>query len=142
MKLEGGCHCGAVRYELTWPDGGRVPARRCGCDYCRRFDGQWTSHPDARLDLTMAVEPIRYRFGTATADFLSCARCGVVVAAIDDSDATLRAIVNVHTLDDAAAMDFDRSDSDFSAETREARLARRAKNWMGDVTLRSPTSDR
>jgi len=137
VTYAGGCHCGAVRYRLDWPEGGgALPARRCGCSYCKRFDGTWTSLPEARLDIHTFGNPTgRYRFATGTADFLFCARCGVTVAALDANGGELKAVVNIHTLDDAATIEFDRSDSDFEGETRGARLARRAARWIGEVTL-------
>ena len=85
MKLGGGCHCRSIRYQLEWPAGsGLIPARRCGCSFCTRFNGTWTSHPEAKLDMaeTASQPATRYRFATGTADFLFCAACGVVVVAI------------------------------------------------------------
>jgi len=72
-----------------------IPARRCTCGYCTRFNGTWTSHPDAVLRLLVASEapPGRYRFGTQTADFLFCGSCGVTVAAVCETGGRLRAVV-------------------------------------------------
>ena len=134
--LEGGCHCRALRYTLHWPGDAAIPARRCGCTYCTRFDGTWTSHPEARLELACTVEPAAYRFGTKTADFIHCPRCGVVVIAVDDTGEAPRAVLNVNTLDDHALLDFEHSDSDFDGESRDDRLARRAARWIPAVEIR------
>jgi hypothetical protein len=137
MTYGGGCHCGDIRYRLDWPvGGGPVPARRCNCSYCTRFNGTWTSHPDAKLAIETGGNPTgQYRFATGTAGFLFCARCGVTVAALDDSGDSLKAVVNVHTLDRAREIEFERSESDFDGEAPDARLERRAARWIGDVTL-------
>lgn len=134
--LAGGCHCGALRYALHWPEQAAIPARRCGCSYCTRFEGTWTSHPSARLVLTCTVAPGRYRFGTKTADFIHCTRCGVVVIAVDDTGDAPRAVLNVNTLDERDALAFDLSDSDFDSETRDERLARRSARWIPSVEIR------
>lgn len=138
MIYEGSCHCGALSYRLDWPDSaGRLPARRCTCAYCTRFNAAWTSHPEAGLELVGSEPGVasRYRFGTETADFLFCARCGVTVAAVGAAPRGPIAIINVNTLDRREELDFDRSDSDFEGETRDQRLARRAERWIGRVVL-------
>lgn len=137
LRLAGGCHCRAIRYTLTWPASRPIPARRCGCGYCRRFGGTWTSHPDARLKIRMSHEQAAraYRFGTGTADFLSCARCGVVFAAIDGQGEAAVAIVNVPTLDQSETLDLQYTDSDFDGEPVDERRARRRRNWCGSVRI-------
>ncbi len=140
LLIEGGCHCGAIRYELHWPQGageGRVPARRCTCAFCTRIDGVWTSHPDARLQITEdpAMPATRYRFGTGTADFLFCSRCGITPMAICRLEGRDYAVVNVNTFETAAEgrFRFDASDSDFEGEAVDDRLARRKARWIGRV---------
>lgn len=138
ILLEGGCHCGANRYRLHWPQAGtRLPARRCTCTFCKRFNGTWTSHPDAALNILESSEhPLsRYRFGTATADFLFCSRCGVALVATCEVAGSLRAVVNVNTLDGVEDLEWDRSDSVLDAETLDQRLGRRMKNWIAQVEL-------
>ncbi len=138
MKLGGGCHCRSIRYELEWPAAsGLIPARRCGCSFCTRFNGTWTSHPQAILDVTETASrtATRYRFGTGTADFLICAACGVVVVAITESAAGLKAVLNINTLDEAESLEFDYSDSDFGSESVDQRMSRRNENWIGSVHI-------
>ena len=138
MKLEGGCHCGAVRDALEWPESAAIPARRCSSTYCTRFGGTWTSHPDARLDFGSPAAGLlaRYRFGTGTADFCFCRHCGVMVAALDGNANRLKAVVNVRTLDAYDDITFERSDSCFDSESAEARLERRGRNWIRSVAFR------
>lgn len=138
MKITGACHCQRIRVELTWPaTAGPMPAKRCGCSYCMRFDGTWTSHPEAELVLQVAgdAREQRYRFGTGTADFLFCGHCGVVLAALDDNAGNTRAVVNINTLDLSQEISFSNSDSDFEGESLQARLDRRAANWISSVTF-------
>lgn len=134
----GGCHCRTNRYRLHWPaDGGAVPARCCGCTFCRSIGAAWTSHPAARLDLQLSVAqpPRRYRFGTGTADFLSCTACGVCFAVLGEDQGRRIAVVNVNTLDQRDALAFERSDTDFDGEDTAARLGRRAARWIGEVVV-------
>ena len=42
----------------------------------------------------------RYRFGSRTADYLLCRRCGVYIGAFCETSAGLRAVVNVNCLAD------------------------------------------
>lgn len=81
--------------------------------------------------------PGRYRFETGTADFLFCSACGVVLAALDDNGGALRAVVNTLTLSGRDTLEFEHSDCDFEGEATEARLERRARNWIGRVTVRT-----
>ncbi|MBV9858498.1 MAG: hypothetical protein JO038_00110 [Alphaproteobacteria bacterium] len=74
------------------------------------------------------VEP--YRFGSATADYLVCRRCGVYVAAVCETQAGLRAVVNVNSFDDRAMFTRDPEPMDYDGETTQARLKRRAVRWM------------
>jgi hypothetical protein len=138
-KLEGGCHCGAVRYVLDWPEAAKIiPARRCNCSFCTRFNGTWTSHPDALIDITVdPAQPMSvYRFGTQTAGMLFCGRCGVMVFATCKLDDRTRAVVNVNTLDEGQECELELSDSCFEEEALEQRLERRAANWIGHVRFR------
>lgn len=140
LLIEGGCHCRAVRYELRWPQAAGdavVPARRCGCSFCTRIDGLWTSHPEATLTITenRAQEATRYRFGTRTADFISCSRCGITPLVTCVLDGTEYAVVNVHTFDEETERRFQlhTSDTDFDGESVDERLARRKARWIGRV---------
>lgn len=136
MKLEGRCHCGQVHYALDWPDDvPEIPARRCGCTFCTRFRGKWTSHPDASLEIFSDQKHSSYRFDTKTADFLFCQVCGVVVAAVSEIEGEIKAVLNIATLDDYQSLNFALSDSDFDGETTGQRLDRRSSRWIGNVII-------
>ena len=50
-------------------------------------------------------------------------------------DGRLYAVVNVNAFDDVAPSLLKRSPASFDGEDEAGRLARRARNWIGDVTI-------
>jgi hypothetical protein len=76
-----------------------------------------------------------YAFGTGTAAFHVCRACGVVPVATSRVDGRLYAVVNVNTFDDVDASLLERAMSNLEGETEADRLARRARNWIGDVAF-------
>lgn len=141
LHIHGGCHCRALRFDLAWPaDTGAevvVPSRKCGCSFCTRFDGSWTSHPEAKLEITQAVEhpPIRYQFGTKTADFIICSHCGMTPLVVCSLDGVEYAVVNTNTFDESEEPGYRLSyaTTDFEGEETQERLARRKARWIRKV---------
>jgi hypothetical protein len=143
INIKGGCHCGALRYELDWPRAenalgpAQITARRCSCSFCTRIDGAWTSHPDARLSVNEdASRPAsHYRFESGTADFIFCGHCGITPLVTCELDGDLLAVVNVNTLDDdeEGAYEVSFEGTNFDGESLEDRLARRKARWIGNV---------
>jgi len=78
-----------------------------------------------------------YRFGTRTADFVICRRCGVFVAAIMNLSTEPHAVVNVNCLDDRSLFTVEAAMHEFQDETLEARTSRRTANWMPAVVNRA-----
>ena len=76
MKIGGGCHCGAVRFEAEVPDA--VEVLDCNCSICAKtgFRHLIVSHGDFRL-LSGQEALVSYRFGTGAAEHLFCRICGV-----------------------------------------------------------------
>jgi hypothetical protein len=139
MEHQGGCHCGNLRVRLrlaTAP--AETPLRSCACAFCRAHQTRTVSDPQGLFEVSAEdwslVEP--YRFGTRTADYLLCRRCGVYVGAVCETSAGLRAVANVNALGDRAAFTRSPAAPDYEGETTEARLARRAQNWMPAVLHR------
>ena len=138
MRIEGKCHCGNIRYVLDWPDDGTAIAiRACGCAFCTKHGGSWTSHPGAVLaaEVRDASLVSKYRFGTETADFYVCARCGAVpfvTSAIGDRS---YAVVNVNTFEGVDPSSLVRTATDFDGEATGERLARRERNWIRTVRI-------
>ena len=139
MLFEGKCHCGNIRLALTWPDARReLPARACGCSFCVKHGGVWTSDPSASLVIHMR-EPnavSNYTFGTETATFRICAKCGAVPCVTSEIDGHLYAVVNVNALENVSASMLRRAAANFDGEDTQSRLARRARNWIADVRIK------
>ncbi|QNM83651.1 GFA family protein [Sphingomonas sabuli] len=77
MKVRGGCHCGAVRFEAEVP-AEPVPALDCNCSMCRRTGFIHLIMPHAAFDLLGGRDDLAsYRFGTGAAEHLFCRTCGV-----------------------------------------------------------------
>ncbi|NCF26181.1 MAG: hypothetical protein GWP69_02295 [Gammaproteobacteria bacterium] len=142
-EIQGKCHCGNIAYELLWPESGKMLAvRACGCTFCTKHGGVYTSHPDARLDARVADSNSvnRYVFGTKTAEFYLCTRCGVVPFVTSTIESVEYAVVNVNTFENVDQSELDSSVSDFDGEDIEARLGRRMRNWISRVTVRAADS--
>ena len=138
MTIHGRCHCGNIAFDLEWAgDAARIPARACGCTFCVKHGGVWTSHPGSRLTVTVADDTAvsRYQFGTRTATFHVCARCGVPPLVTCILGGRTYAVVNVNCLEDVDEARLDRAPASFDGETVEARLARRKRNWIADVAF-------
>lgn len=132
------CHCGNIRLDIQWPGPvADIKVRNCGCTFCQKHGGAWTSHPDASLDIAVRDPSLlnRYRFGTKTADFLLCRNCGVVPVVVSEIDDQLYAVVNVNAFTHVDTDSLERSATDFDGEETGSRLARRKKNWIGRVTI-------
>lgn len=136
--IDGGCHCGNIAFRLYWPEGGhRIAARACGCTFCTKHGGVYTSHPQARLEARVRDPRAlnRYTFGTATAEFHTCRLCGAVPFVTSVIDGTTYAVVNVNTFDNFDRTTLDTTATDFEGEALQQRLARRKRNWIGEVHL-------
>ncbi len=136
--ISGRCHCGNITFDVDLPfQGSTIPVRACGCGFCQKHDGVWTSHPDGRLAARLAEpeEVNLYQFGHKTADFYVCRKCGVVPFVVSVIDGRRRAVVNVHTFENVPSEELDSSATDFDGESVEGRLLRRGERWIGDVSI-------
>lgn len=72
----GGCHCGAVVFEVDAP--ARLEVQDCNCTICS-MSGYWhLIVPAARFRLLSGNDALtEYTFGTGVARHLFCRRCGV-----------------------------------------------------------------
>jgi hypothetical protein len=137
VNFQGSCHCGNLTFTLAWPDAVPMPARACGCSFCRKHGGVWTSHPQARLAVRVRdpAQVSTYGFGTRTADFHICTRCGVVPLVSCEAAGRLYAVVNVNALDDMDESLLERSSVDFDDEAGDVRIERRRRRWIADVRM-------
>lgn len=135
--LRGSCHCGNVEFTLlTQQSEQSLVPRRCGCTMCRRHGASWVSDPDARLELCCRDEARLsvYQFGQKTSHWIVCAQCGVLTAVISRIDGRLRAVVRSQSMVDHR-FSAPEVATDFEEESVESRLARRARTWIGSVTI-------
>jgi len=136
MLIDGRCHCGTIAFELTWaPDPVEIPARACTCSFCVKHGGVWTSCSTGSLGVTIAdpAHVSRYAFGTRTAEFHVCTRCGVVPLVTSRIDGHTYAVVSVNAFEGVARSLLRTAPASFDGEGTEARLARRQRNWIRDV---------
>jgi hypothetical protein len=136
MRISGRCHCGNIAFELDWAgDAAQIPARACGCTFRVKHGGVWTSNPRGVLRVELQDERLvsKYEFGTRTASFHVCARCGAVPVVTSEIGGRLYAVVNVNSFENVDPARLQRAAADFEGEDLQARLARRTRNWIADV---------
>lgn len=74
--IRGGCHCGAVRFEVDLPS--RVRVNRCNCSICRLAGFVHLIVEPERFRLLRGEGSLtEYRFHTRTARHLFCGVCGI-----------------------------------------------------------------
>ena len=72
----GGCHCGAVRFEVDAP--AAIEVHECNCSICRLTGYLHLIVPAARFRLLEGGDAlVEYRFNTGAARHLFCGRCGI-----------------------------------------------------------------
>jgi hypothetical protein len=77
MKVQGGCHCEAVRFEAEMPEP-PVSALDCNCSVCRMTGFLHVMVPHDQFELLSGRGALSsYRFGTGAAEHLFCRTCGV-----------------------------------------------------------------
>jgi hypothetical protein len=95
----------------------------------------WTSNPNGRLRITVKDPTLvsRYAFGTRTAEFNICIRCGVVPVVTSRIDGRLYAVVSINAFEGIDPSRLRRASASFDGEETESRLARRKRNWIANV---------
>lgn len=133
LRLNGHCHCHNLTYALnTGRDWQSIISRRCGCEFCQQHRPRWWSDPQGRFEFWVAdpAALVRYRFGHKTADFLLCARCGGLAAAITVFANGPRAVTNLNL---ALIGQLERIPPErlleALAEDSAQRMQRRGANW-------------
>jgi len=72
----GGCHCGAVAFEVEAP--AKIVASDCNCSICRMSGFLHLIVPRSRFHLLQGADELtEYKFNTGTARHLFCSRCGI-----------------------------------------------------------------
>lgn len=100
--INGGCHCGAVRFEARVPEA--VEVLDCNCSICSLtgFRHLIVPHTDFRL-VSGSGELSSYRFGTGAAEHLFCSTCGIKSFYQPRSHPGAWS-VNLNAVDDASAL--------------------------------------
>ena len=123
---KGGCHCGAIRFEVDAP--ADIEATRCNCSICRM---------SGFVHLIVAADDFRlthgehsyntYTFNTGVAQHHFCRRCGVKSFYVPRSHPE-GISVNVNCLDPATIKSVTVKDFD-------------GRNWEENIATLSPLSD-
>ncbi len=72
----GGCHCGAIRFEVDAP--ARLLVHDCNCSICSMSGFQHLIVPGSRFRLLAGADALaEYTFNTGVARHLFCRRCGI-----------------------------------------------------------------
>lgn len=136
MLINGRCHCGNISFKLGWePEPQEIPARACDCSFCTKHGGVWTSCNAGSLKVTVADPSCvsTYSFGTRTAQFHICSKCGIVPVVTSQIEGRTYAVVSVNAFEGIAPSLVKRAAASFEAEDQKARLARRQRNWIANV---------
>ncbi len=76
IRASGGCHCGAVRFEVTVPR--PATAQACNCSICAMTGFVHLIVPASAFHLASGEDTLtEYRFNTGTARHLFCRVCGI-----------------------------------------------------------------
>lgn len=138
MLINGKCHCGNIAFALEWEgDPPEIPARACGCSFCVKHGGVWTSSPRSSLVVSLRDASLvsTYSFATRTATFHVCSRCGAVPLVTSEIAGHRYAVVNVNVLENVDRAWLRPSTANFEGEDMQSRLERRTRNWIADVRI-------
>jgi hypothetical protein len=102
VKIAGGCHCHAVRFEAEVPNATEV--LDCNCSICSMTGFLHLIVSHRRFALLSGRERLTsYRFGTGAAEHLFCSVCGVKSFYQPRSHPQAWS-VNLNALDDVSAL--------------------------------------
>ncbi|MDA0821186.1 MAG: hypothetical protein O3C28_02025 [Proteobacteria bacterium] len=128
----GACQCGSLKFHFSTalaPADWRV--RRCTCSFCRQHPKHiHVSDPEGsvRYEFLHKERVSRFRFGTKTADFITCNHCGSYIGAVMLHENGNFAVLNVEHLSADLRLPTPPEVS-FDGEDLEQRLARRNSGW-------------
>jgi hypothetical protein len=76
ITYEGGCHCGAVRFQVQGPS--PLQVQSCNCSICDKTGFLHLLVPRSRFQLLQGETALTtYTFNTGTAKHLFCRTCGI-----------------------------------------------------------------
>jgi hypothetical protein len=102
MIYHGGCHCGAVRFEIDAPE--HLEVSDCNCSMCRKAGFLHLILPLKKFRLLSGKERITtYTFNTGVAKHTFCSVCGIKPFYIPRSNPD-GIDINVRCLDETPSM--------------------------------------
>lgn len=100
---QGGCHCGAVRFEVETPS--VIEVEDCNCSMCARTGFLHIILPTSRFRLLQGQDKLTsYTFNTGVARHMFCGVCGVKAFYVPRSNPDGYS-VNLRCLDDPRGFD-------------------------------------
>ena len=76
MRYRGGCHCGAVQFEVEAPE--TVEVQECNCSICSKSGYLHLILPKSKFKLLKGDDSLTtYTFDTGEAKHLFCTICGI-----------------------------------------------------------------
>lgn len=76
MLYTGGCHCGAIKFEVNAP--AQVEVEDCNCSICSKSGFLHLIVPKSEFRLLQGAEQLQtYQFNTSIAKHYFCAICGI-----------------------------------------------------------------
>ncbi len=76
QTFKGGCHCGAVRFEVDLQT--PIEAQACTCSICEKTGFIHIIASNSRFRITQGADNLsEYKFNTGTAKHLFCKTCGI-----------------------------------------------------------------
>ncbi len=123
---KGGCHCGAIRFEVDAP--AKLEVTRCNCSICRMNGFLHLIVPATDFRLTHGEHSYNtYTFNTGVAQHHFCRRCGIkpfyVPRSHPDGISVNANCIDPETIEGITATDFD------------------GQNWEESIDKLSPLSD-
>ncbi len=106
-RHSGACHCGNIQIEIhSTRLLGEIQPRSCDCSFCSKHGAIYVSDPKGKLAITVRDRSKlnTYRQGSASAEFLMCAKCGVLAAVVYAEGERLYATVNGKALENSEAL--------------------------------------
>lgn len=98
-RHQGGCHCGAVKFEVEGVDLGS--AITCNCSICSKRGSILAFVPAAQFHLKKGQDMLtEYLFNKKVIKHLFCKKCGILSFAYGEANGAKMAAINVRCLDD------------------------------------------
>jgi hypothetical protein len=97
QKVEGGCHCGAVRYRA---EADVSQAIECNCSHCAEKGLILSFTPAAQFELIRGEDQLtEYRFNKHAIGHLFCRTCGVQPFSRGEANGASMIALNLRSLD-------------------------------------------